>query len=278
MITIGKTNKLQVVKQVDFGLYLDGGEHGEILLPARYVPAGSGISEWINVFIYLDSDDLIIATTETPYAEVNQCAHLQVVDVNYNGAFLNWGLSKDLIVPFMEQRIPMKIGKSYTVHIYEDLSGRICASSKLDRYLNEKSDGHFENDQEVSLLIASRSPLGFKAIIDNTHIGLIHNNDMLASLNVGDRVSGYIKNIRPDDAIDLSLQPHIKQIRNDLPNRILDDLEENGGTSNLTDVSSPEDIFARYQVSKGNYKKALGQLYKDNKITLNDGTITLAKK
>lgn len=279
MLSIGKTARLQIVKDVDFGVYLDGGALGEILLPARYILPHTKVGEWVDVFIYLDSEDIIIATTEKPFAEMGQCAHLKVVDVNSYGVFMDWGLSKDLFVPFREQRIPMKIGKSYAVYIYEDISGRISASAKLDRFLNERAEGNFQTNQAVDILIASRSPLGYKAVINNTHLGLIHNNDVLASIiEVGDKCLGYIKCIRPDDAIDLALQPDGKQIRKSLPQEILDDLKERGGVSNLTDKSPPEDIFHRYQVSKANYKKALGQLYKDNKIILTKDQITLVKK
>lgn len=278
MPDVGKTAKLQVVKEVDFGLYLDGDDLGEILLPKRYVPPETKIGDLIDVFIYLDSEDIVIATTEIPHASVGECAYLKVVDINYNGAFLDWGLSKNLLVPFMEQRVPMEMGRSYAVYVYEDNSGRICGSTKLNRFLNEKAEGVFQENQAVDLLIASRSPLGCKAVINNTHIGLIHNNDILASVKVGVQTTGYIKSVRPDGAIDLSLQPHIKAIRHDLPQRILDDLEEGGGVSHLTDTSPPEAIFRRYQVSKGNYKKALGQLYRDNKIILGKGIITLPGK
>lgn len=277
MPRLGKTSTLQIVKQVDFGLYLDGGEWGEILLPTRYVPSDCKIGDWIDAFIYLDSEDTVIATTQKPLAEVGQCAHLRVVDINYNGAFMDWGLPKDICVPFIEQRVPMVAGKSYTVCIYEDDSGRICASSKLDHFLNEHAEGHFSANQPVDLLVCTRSPLGYKAVIDGTHLGLIHNNDVLASVKTGQKITGYIKNIRPDDAIDLTLQLQGKDMRGNLVQQILDDLEQSGGTSYLTDSSTPEDIFRHYQVSKGNYKKALSQLYKDKKIIIERDKITLQK-
>lgn len=276
MLSIGKTATLQILKEVDFGLYLDGGDLGEILIPKRYVPSGSQIDDWLDVFIYLDSEDNIIATTETPFAELGECAHLEVVDTNSYGAFLNWGLPKDLLVPFKEQRVPMRIGRSYTVYIFEDNSGRICGSSKLDHFLNERAKGEFVKNQAVDILIASRSALGFRAVINNTHLGLIHNNDMLASTNVGQALTGYIKNIRADDAIDLALQPQGPEMKQDLTQKILTDVAAGVGYSTLTDKSSPEDIFERYQVSKANYKKALGQLYKDKKIILGKDKITLA--
>lgn len=277
MVQIGNSAKLQVIKKVDFGLYLDGGEFGEILLPARYVPHDWEMGGWLDVFIYLDSEDIIIATTERPYVEVGQCAHLQVVDLTASGAFLNWGLSKDLFVPFKEQRVPMERGKSYTVCVFQDASGRICASNKLDHFLYEEADGKFEINQAVDLLIASRSDLGYKAIINGTHLGLIHNNDILVSIRVGERMTGYIKHIREDDAIDISLQQQGEEMRDLLLQQILDDLKMSGGTSNLTDKSPADAIFQRYQVSKSNYKRAIGQLFKERKITITKDRITLQK-
>jgi predicted RNA-binding protein (virulence factor B family) len=277
MVSIGNSATLQVIKKVDFGLYLDGGEFGEILLPARYVPHDWEMGGWLDVFIYLDSEDIIIATTERPYVEVGQCAHLQCIDISASGAFLNWGLSKDLFCPFKEQRVRMEKGKSYTVCVFQDGSGRICASNKLDHFLYEEAEGKFVINQAVDLLIASRSELGYKAIINGTHLGLIHNNDILVPIRVGERMTGYIKHIRADDAIDLSLQQQGEEMRDLLLQQIIDDLKMSGGTSNLTDKSPADAIFQRYQVSKSNYKRAIGQLYKEQKIMLGKDRITLVK-
>lgn len=278
MAFLGRSAELQVVKAVDFGLYLDGEELGEILLPARYVPAGCGPGDWVEVFIYLDSEDKIIATTERPYAEIGECAYLQVVDTNNVGAFMDWGLAKDLFVPFKEQRVPMQVGRSYVVAVFEDNTGRICGSSKLDHFLKERSAGHFKKQQAVDLLIASRSDLGYKAVIDGTHLGLIHNVDALGVLESGQRMTGYIKLIRQDDAIDLVLQGRGEEMRYSLTKHILEDLAAAGGTSALTDRSPAEEIFRRFKVSKGNYKKALGQLYKEKKIVIEADRIVLAAR
>ncbi len=275
MASLGRTSELQVIKAVDFGLYLDAGELGEILLPARYVPAGCKPGDWLDVFIYLDSEDKLIATTEQPHAEIGQCAPLTVVDTNSLGAFLDWGLSKDLFVPFKEQRVPMQTGRSYVVAVFEDNTGRICGSSKLDHFLNERSEGHFKKGQPVDLLIASRSDLGYKAVIDGTHLGLIHNADALVALTPGQRMTGYIKRVRPDDAIDLVLQERGEKLRYSLTKHILEDLAENGGALPLTDKSPTDEIFARFRVSKGNYKKAIGQLYKEKKILIEADRIVL---
>lgn len=276
MAALGRISALRVVKAVDFGLYLDGGEMGEILLPARYVPAGCVPGDTLDVFIYLDSEDKLIATTEKPYAQIGECAYLKVVDTNAMGAFMDWGLSKDLFVPFKEQRVPMQAGRSYVVAVFEDNTGRICGSSKLDHFLSERADGRFKRMQEVDLLIASRSDLGFKAVIDGTHLGLIHNADVLGNLAPGQRMTGYIKLVRMDEAIDIVLQQHGEEMRYSLTKHIMEDLEARGGASTLTDKSAAEDIFARFQVSKGNYKKAIGQLYKEKKIVIEDSRIVLA--
>ncbi len=278
MINIGKTAKLQVIRKVDFGLYLDGEDFGDILLPIRYVPQDCQVGDWLDVFIYLDSEDTIIATTEKPHVEVGACECLRVVDLNAYGAFMDWGLSKDLFVPFKEQRVPMVKGRSYAVFVFEDKSGRICGSSKLDHFLSEFSEGHFKNNQAVDLQIVSQSPLGYKAVINETHLGLLYSSDLLRTVEIGQRLQGYIKHIRPDDAIDLTLQQQGAALRDSLSQKILDDLESRGGVSDLTDKSSAEDIFKRHQVSKGSYKKALGQLYKEKKITLEKDKITLSIK
>lgn len=278
MPSLGRTATLQIVKEVDFGVYLDGGEFGEILLPAQYVPEDFQIDDWVDVFIYLDSEDRIIATTETPYAQLGECAYLKVVDTNAFGAFLDWGLVKNLLVPFREQRTTMRTGRSYVVFIYEDDSGRICGSSKLDHYLNERSEGNFNANQAVDLLIVNRSDLGYKAVINGTHIGLIHHGDALTRLDIGQRITGYIKKIRTDDAIDLMMQKTGEEQRHSLTHHILEDLKSSGGKLYLTDKSSAQAIFDYFQVSKGNYKKALGQLYKEKKILMNDKEITLIQE
>ncbi len=275
MVRIGKTARLQVIRMFDFGVFLHGDNLGDILVPARFVPRGCRPDDWLDVFVYLDSDDNIIATTEKPYVEVGECAYLEVIDKNAVGVFMNWGLTKDLFVPFNQQRVPMEKGRSYVVYVYEDKSGRICGSTKLDHFLDEYADGHFERGQEVDLLIAGRSPLGYKAVINGTHLGLLYNSDLLAPVKTGQYIKGYIKNIRPDEAIDLSLQQQGQIMRDSLPEKILADLKARGGISHLTDKSPAEEIFARYQVSKSNYKKAIGQLYKDKKILLTKNEITL---
>jgi predicted RNA-binding protein (virulence factor B family) len=277
MVSVGKMNRLKVVKQESFGLYLDAEYLGNVLLPNRYVPSGVKIGDSLDVFIYLDSEDIPIATTETPLAMVGQCAYLKVVDVNNVGAFMDWGLSKDLLVPFGEQHKPFELGKSYVVCIYlDDAFGRITGSSKLSRHLQEFSS-YFKPDQEVSLIICGKSDMGFKAVIDHTHLGLIFKDEAFKPLYYGSRVQGYVKNIRDDRKIDLSLQLSAAKGRGDLVEQIIDHLKANGGVSHLTDKSPPDEIYRVFNVSKGSYKKALGQLYKQRKISIELEQITLIR-
>ena len=273
---LGTTNNLEVLKQVDFGMYLDGGDLGEILIPKRYVPHDLEVGDTLEVFIYRDSDDRIIATTETPYAEISKSAHMRVVGTNDAGAFLDWGLSKDLFVPFKEQRTPMREGNSYTVYVFIDKSDRIAGSSKLSLFLKETDDdGIFIEGQMVNLQIASRSDLGFKAIINDTHLGLIHHSDLLQPIKVGTRAEGYIKNIRDDGKIDLTLQAKGESAIDSLAKDILEFIKEEGGVINITDKSSPDIIYKTFAVSKASYKKALGQLYREKLVLLSKGEVRL---
>jgi len=277
MLKIGQMNQLQVIKQVDFGIFLDGGKFGNILLPRRYVPASAKIGDTLDVFIYLDSDDCIIATTLTPKAMVGQCAFLEVKEINAVGAFLDWGLPKDLLVPYNEQQKPMEAGRSYVVNIFlDEHTSRITASSRLSRHLEERASG-LKAQQEVNLLICGRSDLGFKAVINHTHLGLIFRDDTPRTLLQGEQLTGYIKEIRDDRKIGLSLRPPVSnsKIRDDLTDIILAHLQENNGTSTLTDKSEPEEIYHQYKVSKGIYKNALSKLYKERKIVITKENISL---
>ena len=263
MAEIGKINNLQVVKILDHGIYLDGGDLGEILMPRRYVPENCQVSDALDVFIYLDSADLLLATTETPYVMVGECAYLKVIDVNQAGAFMDWGLPKDLLVPYGEQISPLKIGQSY-----------IAATQKLDSHLSEEAQ-YFKPGQAVDILIFGKTELGYKAVINNTHIGLIYKNEVFQTLTHGEKLKGFIKTIREDRKIDLCLQLPGKDARDDLNTRILDHLKKNDGESTLTDKSSPDDIYQCFAVSKKNYKKAIGTLYKKRLIRIEDAKITL---
>lgn len=275
MAKVGILNTLPIVKKVEFGLYLNGGDLGEILLPARYAPKKWELDEEIEVFIYRDSEDRLIATTDTPYCEVGQCAHLKVTSSSSYGAFMDWGLPKDLLVPFKEQLIPMLEGNSYVVFLYIDVTGRIAASSKLGKFLKEEDGFHFTKNQEVNLLIARQNDFGYKAVINDESIGLLHNIDTLKPVKVGDRMTGYIKTIREDGKIDLSLQPQGGDSIRNLSNDILDFIKDEGGTMKITDKSHPDLIYQTFEVSKSNFKKALGKLYKKRLITIEKDKVTL---
>ncbi len=278
MLNIGKINHLQVVKSVDFGVYLDGEEAGEILLPSRYLPAECSPGDSLEVFIYRDSEDRLIATTETPYAMVDQCAYLKVVAINRIGAFLDWGLPKDLLVPFSEQHKPMQVGYSYVVFLYLDgETDRIAASTRLYDHLSEKSF-YFKPQQAVDLLISNRTEMGYQAVVDGTHLGLIYSDEIFQPLRIGQKLRGYIKHIRTDQKIDLCLQLDDQQTRNELAHRILDYLQAHDGTSTLTDKSPPEAIYKAFGVSKKKYKKELGGLYRSKRILIGKEKITLLSR
>lgn len=275
MIKIGQMNQLKVVKQVDFGIFLAGADFGNILLPRRYVPAGVEPGDELEVFVYLDSNDEVIATTLTPKAMVGECACLQVKEINEVGAFLDWGLPKDLLVPYNEQHKPMEIGRHYVVTLFLDpYSHRITASSRLNRHLDERAYG-LKPHQAVDLLICGRSEMGYKAVINHRFLGLIFRDDAFRPLSYGERVQGFIKAIRPDRKIDLSLQPSSREGRQDLAAQVLQYLRDNHGVSYLTDKSNPEEIYRQFNVSKGKYKNALSSLYKERKILIEKDKITL---
>jgi len=277
MLEIGRINTLQVTKQVTFGLYMDGGEAGEILLPKRYVPEGTIVQDWLDLFIYLDSEGRLIATTETPLVMVDECAFLKVVSVTPVGAFLDWGLPKDLLVPFNEQDKPMEVGRSYVVVVsVDDATNRIMASSRLHDYLDEAADEDIEVGQSVELLISGQTDLGYKAVINHDYLGLIFKNEVFLDLKNGDELTGFVKNIRDDGKIDLRLNSDKKSTVDELSQKILDHLKHNNGTSQLTDKSPPEAIYRSYAVSKANYKRALSSLYKQRLILITHEVITLS--
>lgn len=277
MADIGKLNKLRVVKEVDFGIYLDGGIHGEILMPKRYVPEDCKPEDIIDAFVYMDSADRIIATTEKPFAMVDEFALLTVISVNQVGAFLDWGLMKDLLVPFSEQTVKMEEGKSYIVFIYLDNeSRRIAASAKLDQFLDNKPPV-FEVGEAVDLIICSKTEIGYKAIVNNTWWGVLYGNEVFQHLNKGQHVKGYIKKVREDDKIDLSLfKPHYAKV-DDISVILMERLEERGGYLEVTDKSTPETIYDVFGVSKKAYKIAVGKLYKEKYITLEKNGIRIIR-
>lgn len=275
MIEVGKYHTLTIVKSVDFGLYLDGGESGEILLPKRYIPEGVEVGDTIEVFLYLDSEGRPIATNLKPYIIVGEFAYLKVSHVDANGAFLDWGLMKDLFVPFKEQKVPMIVGESYVVYAYIDkVTERVVASSKVDKFL-ENSDVPFKEGDEVSILVYQRTDLGYKAIINGKYSGLLYNNEIHKPLKVGDSGVAYVKQIRPDFKIDLILRKPQSENVGDVTGLILQKLKESSGLLPIGDKSSPEEIYQLFGVSKKVFKKAVGDLYKKRIIGIEENGIRL---
>ena len=276
MALIGRFNSLQVIKHTDFGLYLDGGPDGEILLPNRYVPKGepSEDGDWLNVFLYLDSEDRLIATTERPKIQVGGFASLKVAAINSIGLFLDWGLPKDLLLPHSEEKRPMQVGDYCVVHAYLDKrSKRITATARLDRYL-DLVPASYAVGEEVELLVVEKTDLGFKAIINGKHWGLIHKNEVFRFLRPGMQEKGFIRELRTDGKISLSLQP-VGQALGDLGEQILEALRQHDGRIEVGDKSPPELVAKLFGVSKGNFKKAIGGLYKRGLIVIQDDCIAL---
>ncbi|MBK3749006.1 CvfB family protein [Stutzerimonas balearica] len=278
MAAIGRYNSMQVVKHTGFGLYLDGGADGEILLPKRYIPKDvpSEVGDWLNVFVYLDSEDKLIATTEKPKAQVGEFASLKVVEINRIGLFLDWGLPKDLLLPHSEEKRPLQVGDYCVVFLYVDpRTRRITATARLDRHL-DKTPARYRVGDPVDLLVVEQTDLGFKAIIEGRHWGLIHKNEVFKFLRPGLRERGYIREMRADGKISLSLQPLGNEAADALQALILQKLEEQGGVLQLSDKSPAEAIARAFGVSKGNFKKAIGGLYKQGRIVIHADRIEQA--
>ena len=275
-IELGKFNRLEVVKEVDFGMYLDGGDEGEILLPARYVPEGCQIGDILNVFLYLDNEERLIATTLTPLVQVGEFACLEVAWVNQFGAFLNWGLMKDLFVPFSEQKMKMQVGKKYIVHAHlDDESYRIVASAKVDRYLS-KEKAEYQPGEEVNILIWQKTDLGFKAIIENKFGGLLYDSEIFQPLHTGMVLKAYVKQIREDGKIDLVLQKLGFEKVDDFSKTLLEYIREHDWYTPLNAKSPADDIYDAFGVSKKTFKKAVGDLYKKHLVVLQEDGIWLA--
>lgn len=274
MVAIGDYNELEIAKEVDFGLYLDS-DDGEILLPAKYVPDNARVGDRLKVFIYRDSEDRMIATTLQPKAKVGDFAALTVKDTNQYGAFLEWGLEKDLFVPFHNQRDKMQTGRSYVVYVYlDDSSDRIVATAKYEKYLQPEVTDLQEGD-EVSLLIAGFSDLGVKVIINNKYSGILYKNEVFREVKIGEVTKAYVKKIREDQKIDVSLQrPGYGEVK-DAAQIIREKLQTNGGKLALSDSSDPETIYQELGMSKKTFKKAVGTLYRQGHIRLSEEGIAL---
>ncbi len=298
-IKLGDYNTLKMVKIAErpnphsfggkeiFGIYLDGGKEGDILMPQKYVPQGVKIGDEVRCFIYLDQDERPIATTETPFAKVGEFAYLECTWVNEYGAFLNWGLMKDIFCPFREQKRKMEIGERYIVYIYiDEESYRIVASAKIEHFLTdvltiknkdseETDDNKIETGAELPILIWQKSPLGFKVIIDNKYQGLIYQDQIFRLVHTGDQLQGYIQNIRADGKIDVSLQPVGRRQTEDFAETLLQYLKDNNGICELGDKSEADAIYRQFHVSKKVYKRAVGDLYKRRLIMVESTRIKL---
>lgn len=284
-IRLGEYNLLRVKEEARregfgevFGMYLDAGREGEILMPQKYVPEGTKPGDEIECFIYLDQDERPIATTEKPFAKVGDFAYLECSWVNEYGAFLNWGLTKDIFCPFREQKKRMEIGDKFIVHIHiDEESYRIVASAKIEHYLKEPdSTCELQRGSEADILIWQKTDLGFKVIVNNSYPGLIYEDQIFKYIHTGDRMKAYVSNMRPDGKIDLTLQPLGIAAAEDFSATLLDYIKDNGGYCALNDKSDPEEIKRQFHVSKKIFKKATGDLYKKKLITLAEDGLHLA--
>lgn len=274
-LQLGRWNDLTITRYSDHGAYLDGGEAGEILMPKQYVPTESRVGDDMHVFVYLDQEERLVATTETPLAQVGDFAYLQVAWVNQYGAFLHWGLMKDLFVPFREQKMSMQQDRSYIVYIHiDEETGRIAATAKIDRYLDAEPHPYAEGDR-VEILVWQRTDLGFKVIVDNRYSGLVYANEVFTDIRTGDRLPAFVKHVREDGKLDIALQAqggtHIK----DFADQLYSELQAHGGFLPFTDKSDATVIAERFGVSKKVFKKAVGTLYKRRTIRLQSDGIAL---
>lgn len=291
-IELGKYNKLRVVKKAykhtgarigdkeEFGLYLDGGDDGEILMPEKYVPEGTEIGDEVTAFVYLDQDERPVATTEKAFAQAGEFAYLECAWVNQYGAFLDWGVTKNLFCPFREQKRKMEVGEMYIVYIYVDEeSYRLVASAKIDKFLGNIADADpkvYHHGSKVDLLVWQKTDLGFKVIIDNKYGGLIYDDQIFKYVHSGDRMDGYIDVIRTDGKIDCTLQPTGIRQTEDFAKVLLDYLKSHNGVCNMGDKTDAEDIKHEFHVSKKVFKHAIGDLYKRRLITVEPTRIALA--
>lgn len=271
----GRMNRLMVTKKVDIGVFLDGDNLGRILLPSRAVPPDCLIGAMLDVFVHYDAEGRLIATTRKPLAFPGEFAYLKTIKLTPHGALLDWGLHHSLLVPTREQTQAMLEGKSYLVRIiHEEKRKRIIATTKVDQFLDQ-SPPPYEADLEVELLIGAHTDLGYKAIINNAHWGVLYENEVFKPLKKGDRLRGFVKKVRDDQKIDLSLQrPGYAKV-DALTETILDQLKRHGGFMAVNDKTAPDLIYQWFGVSKKNYKKAVGALYKKKVIRLDPDGIRL---
>ena len=277
MIKLGDWNELKIKRFTEHGAQLDGGSVGKILMPARYVQRNMRPGQMVTVFVYLDQSDRLVATTETPLARVGDFAFLEVAWVNEHGAFLNWGLMKDLFVPFSEQKMRMEQGRSYLVHIHiDEETHRIVASAKVERYLQEPARKEYYRGRDVEVLLWHKTPLGFKVIVDNAYPGLIYDNQIYTELHSGERHIGQVITLREDGRMDVALGRIGKGRFRDFAEQLRDELAAApDGRLPFNDHSSAEEIAERFGVSKKTFKRAVGTLYRNREIMIEESGIAL---
>ena len=279
MIYIGRMNRMKVVKHVDFGVYLDGQDEGEILLPRKDVPHDTQVGDRLHVFIYRDSDDRLIATTKRPLVQVGEAAYLKVKQQNNVGTFMDWGLPKDLLVPFNEQAWPMNEGRNVVIYCYlDENTNRIAGTTKYHRHLSEDGHNEFQEGDAVKGMVAAQTELGYKIILNNTHIGLLYKNEVFKPMRFGHELKVFIKQIREDGRIDLSIAASNQDVRDELEEKIMAYLKAHDGVSRITDKSPPNVIYDTFNASKANFKRALGRLYKKRLVSLDKTQVRLLSK
>ena len=279
MIYIGRMNRMKVVKHVDFGVYLDGQDEGEILLPRKDVPHDTEVGDRLHVFIYRDSDDRLIATTKRPLVQVGEAAYLKVKQQNNVGTFMDWGLPKDLLVPFNEQAWPMNEGRNVVIYCYlDENTNRIAGTTKFHRHLSEDGQNVFQEGDAVNGMVAAQTELGYKIILNNTHIGLLYKNEVFKPMRFGHELKVFIKQIREDGRIDLSIAASNQDVRDELEEKIMAYLKAHDGVSHITDKSPPNVIYDTFNASKANFKRALGRLYKKRLVSLDKTQVRLLSK
>jgi len=278
MLKIGHSYTLEVIKRVEFGVFLDAENLGEVLLPNRYIPDDVELGDHLSVFLYLDSDNRTVATTLEPKVRVGEFAYLEAVANTDYGTFLDWGLAKDLLVPFGEQHRPMEVGTSYLVHVYlGQADGRITASSKIDKFLDDDRPHEFQPRQPVDLIIANSTELGYKAIINHSHWGLLYKNEVFQRISFGQSLRGFIKQVRPDGRIDLGLAAG-REVRDKYATAIFDYLhQQEDGFAAVHDKSDPALITRLFGISKKAFKQAIGGLYKQHLIVIEKAGIRLVE-
>lgn len=278
MAQLGKINVLPILRAAPPGLYLDGGTHGEILLPSRYIPAGAVPGGRVEVFVFRDSDDRLVATTERPHAMAGEFACLKVVGINPRvGVFLDWGLGKDLLLPAREQSGPVNLGDRVVVQVrLDEKTDRLIATARFNRHLDLVPPPYHEG-QSVHLIVASKSPLGYNLVINHAHRGLIYNTELTSPLKVGEVVEGYVRSIRPDGKLDIALGRAGYRRIADASTTVLEKLQAAGGRLPFHDNSLPEEIRDAFGLSKKAFKQAIGSLYRDRLIRIEPDGIHLTK-